>query len=778
MPAGQIQLMRSAPSEGYFADELIKMSQAHFSRQSARMAKVVKIAHMGRIMAHQQEGLTKEAITGSLAKTMIGTATKASKKLVPGVKGAPKVQAGGAGRLTTPNQPPQNMTMGRQPTMSGQGTPPRPAQPLNVTNRQPTMQGSPPPRVQPQNVASRQQTMPGQGAQSVRTQPSPPPQNMTMGRQPTMAAPPPAAPPVKRSPFRPLEPHEWASPKARAEARALQPKGQDPFRPIEFHEFSPEIQASDLRLFASRGSQGAAGGLRAPTGRAPIGPGTPKPSSPSTAGRVDVTTNTVPSKKAPGAKVDPWHETAPGGAGKVDPSANTGAKVDPWHETAPGGAGKVDPSANTVASRPQGAGKVDPLSRDTMVGSQPAGMGAGADIPPFPRSNRIPTFPDKPGAGQINPHAKTIADAPARGFDNTVVNKSSPTMVQDAPQGFGGGDTMVGRPDLPMKGGAPKPRSKGGGKKQPFRAGQDPNKVDPLGRTMAGDATAPAGTSPQGQAPAPPAGAAGEVVVDAGSQAKKPWIGRRVADAVGNAVHGNPVAEGAGAIQRAGHHAVQLGMGAAGYGPNVASQIGGSMLGAAALRLGSKMNVRKAAKVLDKNIMSASGSAVKSVDDIGGLGLRYFDDAAASAAATKGMSPRQLGAIDELLEYGSQADFPAALRQKLERAAGMSHSQIIEAGGVSNAIQRFGKGAHSGAGEVTGGLWGRLNQPVGGVAGLGWTAAKIGLPIAGGLGIYGAYQGMNALSQANKNSQFQYGSQGAPLNYSPTAMFPAGQIAY
>ena len=67
-PSGQLV---GYADEGYFADELIKMSHSHFARQSARMTKAVKIAHVGQALARQRE-LEKQAISLGGVKSLIG----------------------------------------------------------------------------------------------------------------------------------------------------------------------------------------------------------------------------------------------------------------------------------------------------------------------------------------------------------------------------------------------------------------------------------------------------------------------------------------------------------------------------------------------------------------------------------------------------------------------------------------------------------------------------------------------------------------------------------
>lgn len=235
-----------------------------------------------------------------------------------------------------------------------------------------------------------------------------------------------------------------------------------------------------------------------------------------------------------------------------------------------------------------------------------------------------------------------------------------------------------------------------------------------------------------------------------------------------------------------------------------AMSAGGAVLGAGRKMLGSRGVV--------KNVAKAGKGAVGDIAQAGSfapsLGREALD-----AAVSKGMSGRQLAAAEQLYQQGG--NLTGRARKQLERMSGISYDDMVRSGGLSQAVMganpvggRAGqiadfakdqavsqakgraKGAVTEAGQgavdaATGGagFLGRareaLTTPLGGPkARLAMTAAGIGLPVAAGLGAYGLYHGMSNLAARNQQTAFQHGAYGAPINYSPTSQFPAGQIVY
>lgn len=278
-----------------------------------------------------------------------------------------------------------------------------------------------------------------------------------------------------------------------------------------------------------------------------------------------------------------------------------------------------------------------------------------------------------------------------------------------------------------------------------------------------------------------------------------------------------PLQEGAGIGQKLLHRAGGIGAGALGASDSVFNQVvGGSIALPAAMRAGGAvLDVGKrmlGSRGVVKNVAKAGRGAVADVAQAGAHAPSLGRDAL-QHAVSKGMSPTQLQAAENLHSQG--ANLSRGGRKKLERMAGIKYDDIVQHGGLSNAVMAKGTGSAGGLGKVkevkdlasdvadqVGGAGGAeaagagagAAGGVGGMAGkvkdfftqplgtpgqrLAMGAAGVALPVAGGLGLYGAYHGMNALSAANQQSQYQHGSMGAPINYSQTSMFPAGQISY
>lgn len=244
-----------------------------------------------------------------------------------------------------------------------------------------------------------------------------------------------------------------------------------------------------------------------------------------------------------------------------------------------------------------------------------------------------------------------------------------------------------------------------------------------------------------------------------------------------------------------------------------AARAGQALLGAGKRMLGSRGVVRSVAKAGK----GAIGDVAQAATHAPSLGREALE-----AAVGKGMSGQQLAAAEQLFQQGGNLSRGA--RKKLERMAGMSYDSIAQSGSLSNAVmqaspvagagrvareatEQTAKAGRRGAGEIisegaqTGaeqllqgggeeaagaaapGVMGRvksfLNRPLGGPkTRLALGAAGVALPVVGGLGLYGAYHGMNRLAQQGQQTQYQHGAYGLPVNYSPTAMFPAGQVYY
>lgn len=307
----------------------------------------------------------------------------------------------------------------------------------------------------------------------------------------------------------------------------------------------------------------------------------------------------------------------------------------------------------------------------------------------------------------------------------------------------------------------------------------------------------------------PPGGAAP-------AQPKQGLLGkvRSAAENLYQGAEGVPLAPDAGKGAKALNMAGQVAAGTMGRAPSTAGAIGGGLLAAGAGKLINPIAdaVRGSGfrKQLSKAISGASGKAIKNADEFSALGLQSIGGDAAKHAVKGGMSPRQLHALDNL--YAQGGDMPAKTRKMLEDAAGIKYDELSNLGSATEAVRKLGptsaervaqqaasktrkaskldvaaegveaatdRGDEQSNVSAAGRIRDYLNRPLGGPkTRLALGAAGLAVPVVAGMGAYGAYQGMNALSAANQNSQYQYGAQGAPINYSPTSMFPAGQVAY
>lgn len=481
------------------------------------------------------------------------------------------------------------------------------------------------------------------------------------------------------------------------------------------------------------------------------------------------------------------------------------------------------PATPKVAPRPTAAGKTSnpfrPLSRSEFHPSMRGRPGAvsQARTDPFRPLSKSEFHPSmRTGAGAKTP-AVAPKPAPSQAPSIDTFGATAPgTRVATPPKPSSTVNTMGATPST-------RPSAAAAPAKPPAAA-----KTPPPGPPAQNPATGAGGVATPAAQPA--AGGAGQVATDAAQQTanaaqKKPGLLKRFFGGAREGWDSQDLGQlgDAGRVTRLGRHAGDVASGGVNMGSTPMKNIAGQAIAApvAGRLLGGALNVGKrmvgagggsGMKQVVKSVGRQSSKAVGSLDEVAGMGLRNFGDDAMGAAASAGMSPRQLHAIDNLASLGlDTGHLPKRQIRKLERAAGVSLGDVQQ-GGVTGAVQsasRSGKAGRTGAGVVGEaaqegigaavgqgggeeaasaaaggpGLMGRvsnfMNKPLGSPkARLAMGAAGVALPVAGGLGLYGAYHGINALARNNQQTAFQHGAYGAPINYNQTAMFPAGQVGY
>lgn len=731
--------------EDCFADELIKMSRAHFQRQSARMTRVTKVAHAGRALARRQE-LEKQAIgVGGVAK-FLGTAAK---KVLPS---ATQQAAKGTGSAMK--------KLVRPPSVK-----PGPSLPV----KRPTAPAAP-------------------------TRP--------------MARPAPAAKPMARTPQHPTAPPPPRQLQAqqRAPARTIPSAAPTaaPARPAagagKLQSYRADVNRTGLNVRGGPSTMTPDGYAAASGDKSVL---TPKARALYAQSRYAQLAEAggVPAAAKPAATMV---DSAPAGAGRVSTPTATQAGPPSAIAQATGGASVnrlgidprrgMDPAQEHLRSSPN----YNVSSKSTEAGkARLKEWQSKRRQAPFDEALGVQATPPPGGAGQVAaPGTTPAAGAP------TAVDAAPAGAAAQPPPGRAGqvapGAATTGPPTQP---GAP-PTQAAAAAAPPARAPAQPGPAHPSQATPPPDWAAPEFGQQQAAAAAQ----------GAGPVERKPGIlGRAwggIKEIAGGATSGTgALAEGATRGQKARNLAGRLAAGAAGYAPDTAAAMGGSaallggskLLGAVRQAIGKAGVNRAMAKQVRQGLKQLPATPVRSADVIADMGLGNIGAQGAQAAAQLGMSPRELHALDELGSIVSQGKSvsPKALKE-LERASGVSAREIEAFGGVDNALRQRAGGAgqlatgagagaanpalEAGAGVVdyetpTVASAGAGDTGGGGAAparagSLMWPAMKYGLPIAGGLAAYGAYSGMQGLAERNRTSQYQHGSTTAPLNYSPTAMFP------